>query len=202
METHVEERDPTQLADALARNHANHPKLPHEFKDPLLASEGVHGAGAGVGLGNGPGGLAKNDESIVSEVAAICEKIKTLLDLRQQFMNVSLQCPGNNPKDYEDWEIYPPPPEPVWLDDKNRPSMHGSMHGSDHLSTRNSSLLYMNDARQTSGTSRARSDSGPVSPSTARRRRKPGHDIGEDFDIHEAEIPGKVKDDLYFQSRR
>ena len=197
LETHMEEKDPALQADEMARDHAHHPDLPHEFKDPLLAHEGVHGAGAGVGLGSGPGGLAKNEESIVSEVAAICEKIKTLLDLRQKFMRVSLQCPGDNSKDYEDWEIYPPPPEPVWTDDRNRP-MNGSMH-SDHLSTRNSSSLYMNDGRAGSDSNRARSDSGPVSPATARRRRKPGHDIGEDFYIHEAKVPGEARDGLHFQ---
>ena len=198
LETHQEEaKDPSLLADAMARDHGHHPNLPHEFKDPLMASEGVHGAGAGVGLGSGPGGMARNEESIVSEVSAICEKIKTLLDLRQKFMKVSLQCPGDNPKDYEDWEIYPPPPEPVWHDDRNRP-LHESIH-SDQPPTRNSSSLYMNDGQHASGGARARSDSGPVSPATARRRRKPGHDIGEDFDIYEAKIPPEARDGLHFQ---
>jgi AMP deaminase len=199
--THLEEnKDPALLADARARSHQHHPDLPHEFKDPLLASEGVHGAGAGVGLGSGPSGLARNEESIVSEVSAICEKIKTLLDLRQRFMKVSLQCPGDNPKDYEDWEIYPAPPEPVWTDDKNRPSTHNSMNGDDQPPTRNSSSLYMHDGpNHNAASNRARSDSGPVSPATARRRRKPGHDIGEDFDLHEATIPGEDRNGLHFR---
>ncbi|RAL66407.1 hypothetical protein DID88_006098 [Monilinia fructigena] len=39
-------------ADKEARDHAAHPEIPHEHK-PLLEMEGVHGAGAGVGLGSG-----------------------------------------------------------------------------------------------------------------------------------------------------
>ena len=105
--------DPTLVADASARDHKRHPGLPHEFKDPLLAHEGMHGAGAGMGLGSGPGGLAASDESVVSEVQSICDKIKTLLDLRQKYIKLSLQYPGINPKDAENWEIYPPPPNPV-----------------------------------------------------------------------------------------
>ncbi|ETN37127.1 AMP deaminase [Cyphellophora europaea CBS 101466] len=181
-------------ADAKARAHNQHPALPHEFKDPLLAHEGMHGAGAGVGLGSGPSGLAKNEESIVSEVQSICDKIKLLLDMRREFMKTSLQCPGDNPKDYDEWEIYPPPPEPVWTQEKNRVNGHD-----DENPSRTSSGLYMPDTgrpdsksgRSTTYTSHVGSDRTPVSPTTARRRRKPGHDIGEDFDMSEVDIPGE-----------
>ena len=187
--------DPDQRAfldaDAKARSHDHHPKLPHEFKDPLLADEGVHGAGAGMGLGAGPGGLAKNEESIVSEVQAICDKIKTLLDMRRYFMKGSLQCPGDNPKDYDTWDIYPPPPEPVWTEEKARANALAEGGPS-----RNSSGLYMTDTNksdgyQLRGARTTSSDHPPMSPTSARRRRKAGHDIGEDFDISEVEIPGR-----------
>jgi AMP deaminase len=176
-------------ADAKARDHNHHPSIPHEFKDPLLAHEGLHGAGAGVGLGPGPGGLAKNDEDIVSEVQAICDKIKMLLDLRRKFLKTSLQTPGDNPKDYDTWEIYPPAPEPVWTEEKHR------LNGQDETApSRTSSGLYMPDAvrsgRSVTHGSQGGSDRGPTSP-TSKRRRKPGHDIGEDFELSDIEIPGK-----------
>lgn len=177
-------KDPFLDADAKARAHEQHPKLPHEFKDPLLASEGFHGAGAGMGLGSGPGGMAKTDDTIVSEVQAICDKIKMLLDMRRHFMKQSLQTPGDNPKDYETWEIYPPPPEPVWTEEKGR--ANGNAEGEP---SRTSSGLYMSEAngrRSQYGSS----DHPPMSPTSVRRRRKPGHDIGEDFDLTEVDIPG------------
>lgn len=197
--------DPTLLADAAARSHKHHPGLPHEFKDPLLAHEGFHGAGAGVGLGSGPGGLAANEDSIVSEVQSICDKIKTLLDLRQKYITISMQCPGVNPKDDENWEIYPPPPNPVWNEQKARePSQ-------DYIPPNStSSSLYMADARthgHSSGTelnrcpttaSQAGSDKGPPSPTSAKKARKAGHAIGEDFDLNECYIPGKQAKSLRF----
>ena len=189
--------DPTLIADAAARDHKRHPALPHEFKDPLLAHEGMHGAGAGMGLGSGPGGLAPSDDSVVTEVTSICDKIKAILDLRQKYMKVSLQCPGDNPKDDENWEIYPPPPNPVWNEQKAREQPQ------DYIAPNStSSSLYMADlkARNASGAdlnkwasnaSQVGSDGGPPSPTGFKKARKQGHHVGEDFDINECLIPGK-----------
>lgn len=185
-------QDPFLDADAKSRAHNHHPGLPHEFKDPLLAHEGVHGAGAGIGLGSGPGGMAKAEENIVSEVQAICGKIKLLLDMRRQFMKTSLQCPGDNPKDYDEWDIYPPPPEPVWTEEKHRSNVND-----DGAPTRTSSGLYMPDSSTSKGKSErpdsrhGASDWPPSSPTSNRRKRKPGHDIGEDFEMSDVDIPGK-----------
>lgn len=187
-------------ADVQARSHKHHPQLPHEFKGAFLSEEGVHGAGAGVGLGTGPGGLAWNDESIVSEVKAICEKIKTVLDFRRQYLKVSLQCPGDNPKDDEEWDIYPPPPEPVWTQEKVRPPPR-DMTGL----SRASSGLYMQDSQANiAGLSKVTSASSPngidQSDNKANRKfRKPGQDIGSDFDINECEIPEEAPDSLDFK---
>ncbi|EXJ88413.1 AMP deaminase [Capronia coronata CBS 617.96] len=190
--------DPSLAADAAARSHRHHPRLPHEFKDPLLAHEGVHGAGAGVGLGSGPGGMASSDESIVSEVEAICDKIKTLLDLRQKYMKISLQCPGVNPKDEETWEVYPPPPNPVWNEQKAREPTQ------DYIPPNStSSSLYMADTkaqgsgsagdgnRGAPGGSQAEPDRAPPSPTNSKKTRKPGQAIGEDFHINDCYIPPK-----------
>jgi len=195
------QQDPASIADAVARAHYHHPGLPHEFKDSLLADQGLHGAGAGIGLGSGPGGLARQEETIVSEVQAICDKIKTVLDLRQRYMTVSLQCPGANPKDDETWEIYPRPPEPVWTEDKQRPlpAEATALKGT-------SSSLYMADSKLgghdtskwTPTVSQAGSERGPTSPATAKKARKAGEAIGDDFDLSECYIPGKATDSARF----
>jgi AMP deaminase len=169
--------EPLATADAKARSHANHPGLPHEYKDPLLANQGVHGAGAGMGIGSGAGGFAATDDTIVSEVEAICKKIKTLLDLRRKYLKTSLQSAGDNPKDLETWEIYPPPPEPVWTDEKERPITSAS---SNALSSMSNSLFA-------SESSNATDQQTPASP--AKKRRKAGQAIGEDFDFSECQIP-------------
>lgn len=192
-----------KAADTQARNHEKHPGLPHEYKDPLLAGQGVHGAGAGVGLGDGPGGFAKNDATIVSEVEAICDKIKQILDLRQAYMKVSLQCPGDNPKDDEDWNIYPDPPDPVWNEEKARPIPPRD----DAVPNSASSSLYISDPKAALkdglkwGSTKSMDGldpQTPMSPTSAKKRRKAGTHIGEDFDIHECEIPGKADDTLNF----
>lgn len=169
--------DPVSMADAKARSHANHPGLPHEDKDPLLANQGVHGAGAGMGIGSGAGGFAATDDAVVSEVEVICKKIKTLLDLRRKYLRTSLQYPGDNPKDEETWEIYPPPPEPVWTDYKERPV----------TSTGTNAFSSMSNSLHLAGTSSQVDGETPSSP--ARKRRKAGQAIGEDFDFSECEIP-------------
>lgn len=198
--------DAALVADAAARSHNHHPGLPHEFKDPLLAHEGVHGAGAGVGLGSGPGGLASNEESIVNEVQSICDKIKTLLDLRQKYMKLSFQCPGQNPKDDEHWEVYPPPPNPVWNEQKARELAPEYIPPNS-----TSSSLYMADPRAhgdqgpielqrwTTTASQAGSEKGPSSPTGMKKARKAGHAIGEDFDLNECYIPRKEGRSLAFE---
>lgn len=160
----------TVAADEQARSHKHHPGLPHESKDSLLAEQGMHGAGAGVGVGSGFGGYASSESSIVAEVEAICKKIKMLLDIRHRFLKISSQCPGDNPKDDETWDVYPPPPEPHWSESATeKPAVNpatenelsNSMH-SDHLNA----------------------SDGP------RKRRKAGEAIGEDFDFNRCTIPG------------
>ena len=160
----------TVAADEQARSHKHHPGLPHEYKDSLLADQGMHGAGAGVGVGSGFGGYASSESSIVAEVEAICKKIKMLLDIRHRFLRISAQFPGDNPKDDQTWDIYPPPPEPHWSEStRERPAANpvnetelaNSMH-SDHLNA----------------------SEGP------RKRRKAGEAIGEDFDLNRCTIPG------------
>ena len=102
--------DPYAAADRAARAHALHPGLPHEAK-PMLEKEGIHGAGAGIGLDT------NGDSSVTSELSAIYTNIQKVLDLRHKYIRLSLQGPTDNPRDEPGWKIYPPMPEPVWHQD-------------------------------------------------------------------------------------
>jgi AMP deaminase len=153
-------------ADQAARSHAIHPAVPHEPK-PMLAEHGIHGAGAGIGVGTGAGGFASNDANVTSELSNIYTNIQKILDMRHKYIRLSLQQDGDNPKDDPSWPIYPPPPEPVWDEVNNRP-FHSS-------SQQNSQTLNGDKPPAT-----------PISP--ARKRRKAGEEIGEDFEISECSL--------------
>ena len=180
-----ERQDPFIAADQASRSHSKHPGLPHEQKPSILATEGLHGAGAGVGLGAGPGGYANNDSIITSELSAIYTNIQKVLDMRHKYIRLSLQGPNDNPKDEPSWPIYPSPPEPVWDDEKDRPM--GANSGNTSMS--NSRILSNDQDRPQSRHQRPSSSAAgeyiqqsPTLSSTLKRR-KPGHDIGEDFDL-------------------
>lgn len=84
----------------------------------LSAPESLHSANVGIGTPQVPSGFAPGNDAVTSELNAIYRKIKKLLDRRAQYMELSLQGPGMDPRDQPDWEIYPPPPEPAWDDGK------------------------------------------------------------------------------------
>lgn len=179
-----EGHDPYIAADQSARHHSKHPELPHEPKPPILATEGIHGAGAGVGVGGGAGGFASNDSSITSELSTIYTNIQKVLDSRHKYIRLSLQGPSDNPKDDPGWRIYPPPPEPVWDDEKDREG--GTTSGAQSMN--NSGIISAGQASGGSHWSRPSSSAGghtvqqpPSSP--IRKKRKPGQDIGEDFEL-------------------
>ncbi|RKP26666.1 hypothetical protein SYNPS1DRAFT_21617, partial [Syncephalis pseudoplumigaleata] len=46
------------------------------------------------------------------EISRIYTRIHRCSQLRQKYMEASLQRPGDNPKDDDAWRIYPHPPEP------------------------------------------------------------------------------------------
>jgi len=150
-------------ADRQARDHSTHPALPHEPK-PLLAEEGIHGAGAGVGIGSGAGGFAMSDSSVTAELGAIYTNVQKVLDVRHKYIRLSLQGNFDNPKDDASWPIYPPHPEPVWIDSsKERKNASSSMQ--------NSAVLEPAE--------------------TLKPPRKMGKDIGEDFDMDDLlPLPG------------
>jgi len=183
-------------ADRDARDHKAHPDIPHEPK-PLLETEGLHGAGAGVGVGNGAGGFADNDAHITSELSTIYTNIQKILDVRHKYMRLSLQQDGDNPKDDPNWNIYPPPPEPAWYEEKDRRNGESSL----------ASSMVLPERPQTRGNDHVRSSSSatalypphePQAPKPPRKKRKPGQDIGEDFEIEDV-LPVPGSSDMAFR---
>lgn len=113
-------------------------------------SSGTHAEIENVGI---------SSSNIAPEMREICDSIKRVLDIRHKYIEISLQRPNDNPKDQAGWRIYPPPPEPVWDDVKNRPCDQNSNSNS----LANSRVLPPDQGQKKS--------------------RKPGHDIGEDLDL-------------------
>lgn len=138
---------------------------------------GVHDAAIAAQLGQKPpvlGGLFDTEPQITSELSEICQSIQRILDLRRKYIGVSNQGPEDNPRDKAGWEIYPPPPEPAWKDSRDAyagPEVPGQPKSS---------------------------PSEEANPKRPSRRRKPGHDIGEDFDLDDL-LPLPSEDGLTFE---
>lgn len=116
-------------------------------------------------------GYATSGSGIMPELTSICTNIQKVLDTRRRYLELSLQNEDDDPRSDPHWELYPPPPLPVWDEENNRPIPQTS--GSNSLA--NSSTLSPDDA--------------PPSPS--KKRRKAGRNIGEDFDINDLfPLPG------------
>lgn len=161
--THTAVEDPLLEADYEAQAHGLHPNLPHE-KKPLLEHEGLHGAGAGVGVGSGKGGFAVDDSGVTAELTAIYSNIQKILDLRHKYIRLSLQGPTDNPRDEPGWTIYPPPPEPHWQETADAAEMAGTGK--------------MGDSQELHSSMSA-------SQRIRKKYRKPGQNIGEDFDMND-----------------
>jgi len=202
-----ETQDQCVSADQSARSHSRHPGIPHEFKPPILATEGIYGAGAGVGVGADAGGFASNDANITSELSIIYTNIQKVLDSRNKYIRLSLQGPSNNPKDDPGWQIYPAPPEPVWEAEKDRSA--GTTSGPPSLSTsgvlpadqRPGVSYYSLPSSSADGHAMQQPLSSPI-----RKKRKPGQDIGEDFEFSDllplpeaAEMTFKLDENSVYQ---
>ncbi|KAI2463665.1 AMP deaminase [Annulohypoxylon bovei var. microspora] len=128
---------------------------------------------------NVPSGVGSNDPHIVAELSTIFQNIQKILDIRHRYIRLSLQRDGDNPKDDQSWDIYPPPPEPAWVGPHINQDSHGPNTGNNSMS--NSTVLPAQASAQRPG------DLGVATvdaePKKTPRKRKPGHDIGEDFDM-------------------
>lgn len=102
---------------------------------------------------------------ITAELSHISKNIQKVLDVRRKYITLSSQGPDDNPRDQEDWEVYPPPPEPAWAHTREGES----------------------------GFSDAPISAEPGwAERLATRKRKPGQDVGEDFKMDDLlPLPGE-----------
>jgi len=117
------------------------------------------------------------DPEITEELSTIFQSIHKIIDLRHKYIRLSLQGPAANPKDDPSWPIYPSPPEPAWVEDRERAMRDSVAGGSQNNSLQNSLVLNRPG------------DQASEIPDTPRKsntkKRKPGQDIGEDFDMED-----------------
>lgn len=133
--------------------------------------------GAAAGIGSG---FVDEDPHIAAELSSIFGNIQKCLDIRHKYIRLSLQRDGDNPKDDPSWDIYPPPPEPAWVGPYT-----AQANAANSLS--NSVVLPAGGSEQEpSGVERSSSNTEHRRRRSSKKR-KPGHDIGEDFDMEELE---------------
>ena len=144
--------------------------------DPRLA-QAIAGGASGSMPGSIPGDMQTQDPAVTAELAAIYTSIREILELRRRFLGLSLQGEHDNPKDSNNWIIYPQPPEPVWNDDSNFMSPTGSSMRLQEQS--------LQDALHETPRSSISGLKGNNLCRTSTRTRKPGQDIGEDFDMED-----------------
>lgn len=140
-----------------------------------------------VGLSGGS--LFDTEPQITEELSEISKNIQRILDLRRKYIALSLQGPDDNPRDRPDWDIYPPPPEPAW---RRAPDRQTSQ--SEHVPGHDKGSVQ--DTHDHANSQHTHHDSRTDSHGAKRHhhRRKPGQDIGEDFDMDDLlPLPGDDK---------
>lgn len=168
--------------------------------DPIDQERSAAVDGLAGGSGTDEGAKATTDDepvtidrSIHPELQEMSSMIQRVLDLRHKYIELSLQRPNDNPKDHPDWKVYPEPPKPVWTEDTTVPTSPSMT-----TSRANSSMLFGGEhdlSQSRSQASLASVAEEPVHPrpvSPPKKQRKPGQDIGSDFDLsHFEPMPGE-----------
>ena len=173
---HFEQDRNFDQGEATLRNASMRPGEPLITAPEHNGTPGQQAGYAGAGPGSGWGAI--NDTYVTQELATIAASVQQILETRHKYMRLSLQGPTDNPRDDSSWDIYPPPPQPVWheINDQNI-----NIEGSQEIrrERRNPSL---------------------------RKPRKMGQDIGEDFHLEEllplpasAEMSYKLDDEGVYQ---
>lgn len=163
-----------------AGSQANLPRVPSGLgvsaHDAVYQAQLEMSTGAPQGIGSAS--YVGADPSVTSELSSILKNVQKILDIRHKYIRLSLQGPTDNPKDDPSWPVYPPPPQPAWVEEQdtaaNNPS--NSVGNSLNNSVHNSMTLPADP---------------PADPQPTTKKRKPGDDIGEDFDMaHFEPLPG------------
>lgn len=156
-----------------AGSHHTLPKLPSGLgvsaQDAVYQAQLEMSTGAPHGIGSAS--YVGADPSITSELSSILKNVQKILDIRHKYIRLSLQGPTDNPKDDPNWPIYPPPPRPYWVEEAEH-----AAHGNSINNT-------------VSNTTTSPSDTTHGVPSQKKEKRKPGEDVGSDFDMADVELP-------------
>ncbi|KAJ4413783.1 AMP deaminase [Gnomoniopsis sp. IMI 355080] len=161
-----------------AGSQANFPRVPNGLgvsaQDAVYQAQLEMSTGAPHGIGSAS--YVGADPSITAELSTILKNVQKILDIRHKYIRLSLQGPTDNPKDDPSWPIYPPPPQPAWVEEHEK-----ALHGSHPQNSVNNSMN--NSMTLPSGH--------PPEEAPKRKKRKPGEDIGSDFDMADLEpFPG------------
>lgn len=158
----------------------------HQMESSVMPDMGLPD-GATQGIASG---FVEEDPSITAELSTIFRNIQKILDIRHNYIRLSLQRDGDNPKDDPSWDIYPPPPEPAWTG----PHVVQGGHDQDGVNNSLSNSLVLPPQADPQRTSEPSAVSDSTATTEQRRpvkKRKPGHDIGEDFDMNDLlPLPG------------
>ncbi|EPE06146.1 amp deaminase [Ophiostoma piceae UAMH 11346] len=152
------------------------------------------GISIGEPAGIGSTSYADADPQITAELTSIFKNIQQVIDLRHKYIRLSLQGPMDNPNTDPSWNIYPPPPEPVWHAEQQETartanSVSNSLASSQVLPAQQKQSVPISPNPNPDAD--AASTEAPKKP-TSSRKRKPGQDVGEDFDLEDLmPLPGE-----------
>ncbi|KAK2729940.1 amp deaminase, partial [Colletotrichum kahawae] len=134
----------------------------------------------------GVAAFSDTDPHITAELSSISKNIQSIVHLRKRYIGLSLQGPDDNPKDDASWAIYPPPPRPAW--------------GAEHARAAASTDAMNSTSNSLTGSMVLPSTAvGPdLEPKRMIKKRKPGQDIGEDFDMNDL-LPLPAVDTMTFE---
>ncbi|KAL9128810.1 MAG: hypothetical protein Q9217_002591 [Psora testacea] len=143
--------------------------------------------------------LSSNFGSDISpELSEISINIHKVLKLRHKYIKLSLQGPHDNPRDWDSWQIYPPPPNPTWDENKNRP-MTATKSLSSPMSNNTLPEQKPSNSLQNSCSSTVDDAAQQQPQSATTKSRKMGLNVGEDFDLEDLQpFPG-IDTDVSFK---
>ncbi|OIW34791.1 AMP deaminase [Coniochaeta ligniaria NRRL 30616] len=166
--------------------------LPGTHIDPAVQQQMMLNTGAVAGIGSST--YMDADPHITTELSTIFKNIHKVLDIRHKYIRLSHQGPNDNPKDDPGFSIYPPPPEPAWVGERDG-GLSGT-RGANSVANSMQNSMVLPDGQQTTPTSPMKLDDHHSEKAT--RKRKPGQDIGEDFDMNDL-LPLPRPDEMTFR---
>lgn len=159
---------------------------PGSHIDLAVQQQMLLNTGAVAGIGSST--YMDADPQITAELSTIFKSIQDIVDIRHKYIGFSLQGPTDNPKDSHNWNIYPPPPEPAWFEERDKAGRGTQAYNSANNSMQNSMVLGIDKNR--SGGDHPFDTPDSLYKSRGKKR-KPGQDVGEDFDMEDLlPLPG------------